>query len=102
MNERKGQGALEYLLIIGGMIAVAVLVIIVLSRIAGEEKGELTYALTDTEINRGVLACKTNVNGDSCKGFCDRGLGAWTYHCCPGVPNLANEKECSRINMSTI
>lgn len=100
-KEKKGQGALEYLLLIGGVILVAVLVITLIVSLAGSGSEEAGAALTDAEINRGILACKTDYQGLSCQNFCsDEVFASATTDCC-GNSNAATECVRNYENPST-
>ena len=67
---KKGQGALEYLLLIGGAILVAVVVITILSQV-GSSSGSQTEINSVTAIcaSRPVSACGTQVivGGTACE-----------------------------------
>ena len=60
--EKKGQGALEYLLLIGGAVLVAVIVITLLLNIT-ETAGESTETTVETAacINRLTIGCPTSL-----------------------------------------
>ena len=77
---RKGQGALEYLLLIGGAVLVAVIVITLLLNISGDTR-------TDTEATVDAAAIQA----------CEARLGAL----CPGMTQTAIDNACAADTSET-
>ena len=92
MMNTKGQGALEYLLLIGGAVLVAVIVITLLLGITSEGQ-------SSTELSTATTLCKNNAvtanpQTPSCTGIINIGTNA--YNCCGNYPScIAQTAACS-------
>lgn len=91
MMDRKGQGALEYLLLIGGAVLVAVIVITLLLQITAQGEKDTTATADAAAIllceNRLQLLCGTNLTTpDTYTGDCTpppAGSGSTSTTTCP-------------------
>jgi len=64
----KGQGAIEYLLIIGAAILVVAIVIIAITGAMGQGTTQGTQAQTDQNLQNNVLRCSVDCNAEGACG----------------------------------
>ena len=95
--ERKGQGALEYLLLIGGAVLIAVIVITLLLGLGGTSQGDTELTAAQGICNQKMSTLKlTDPNaGDECSVLTSGAslqIGSNLYNCTDQYPNCSAEK----------
>ena len=83
--ERKGQGAIEYLLIIGAAILVVAIVIIAVTSILQQGQTQNTGAVSDQAKQANTLKCQSDINALGMVGTADcnnKSRSNTTCNCC--------------------
>jgi ABC-type protease/lipase transport system fused ATPase/permease subunit len=74
--EKKAQGAIEYLLIIGAAILVVAIVIIAITSVLNTSKTSGETALTDQQKQQNTLRCMSDINALGLIGTTDCSISA--------------------------